>query len=88
MERKRVFLQILQSGGCLAKVSIPTPKKFRIDPKMVDCVFIKYVQNSNAYRFLVHKSKILDIYPNSIIESRNTYFFENIILYKDVQSNI
>ncbi|KAK4400061.1 Retrovirus-related Pol polyprotein from transposon TNT 1-94 [Sesamum angolense] len=41
------------------------------------------MQISSAYRFLVHKSIILDIHENTIIESRNAVFFENIFPCKD-----
>ena len=71
--------------GCLAKVIVPAPKKVRIGPKTVDCVFIGYAQNSSAYRFLVQKSEIIDIHENTIIESRNAYFFENVFPYKEVR---
>ncbi|CAL5410917.1 unnamed protein product [Camellia sinensis] len=64
--------------GCLAKVAIPTPKQVRIGPKSVDCIFIGYAHNSSAYRFLVHKSEIPDIHRNTIMESRNACFFEDI----------
>ena len=33
-------------------------------------------------RFLVHKSKILDIHVNMIIETRDIVFFEDIFPYK------
>ena len=42
-------------GGVLLKVTIPTLKKLMIGPKMIDCIFIGYAQNSSAYRFLVQK---------------------------------
>ena len=45
----------LKVWGCLAKVAVPPPKKVTIGPKTVDCIFIGYAHNSNAYRFLVHK---------------------------------
>ena len=48
----------------------------------MDCIFIGYVLNSSAYRFLVHKSEILDIHVNMIIESRDAVFFEDIFPYK------
>ena len=68
----------LKVWGCLAKVLIPTPKKMKIGPKTVDCIFIGYAQNSNAYRFLVYESKNPDIHKNTIMESRNASFFEHI----------
>ena len=68
--------------GCLAKVQVPKPKRVKIGPKMVDCVFIGYVTNSKAYRFLVHKSENPELHINTIIESDNAEFFETIYPYK------
>ena len=68
--------------GCLAKVEVPVPKKTKIGPKTVDCVFIGYAQNSSAYWFLTYKSEIPDINVNTIIESRNAVFFEHVFPYK------
>ncbi|XP_073130800.1 uncharacterized protein [Henckelia pumila] len=62
---------------------IPKPKQVKIGPKTVDCIFIGYANNSSAYRFLVHKSVIPDIHENTIIESRNAAFFENIFPSKE-----
>jgi len=42
------------------------------------CVFIRYILNRSAYRFLVDKSEIPDIHINMIIESRDVVFFEDI----------
>jgi len=47
----------------------------------MDFVFIGYVLNSSAYRFLVHKSEMPDIHVNMIIESRDV-FFKDIFPYK------
>ena len=66
--------------GCLAEVAVPTPKRVRIGPKIVDCIFIGYAQNSSAYRFLVHKSDISDIHKNTIMESRSASLFEDVFL--------
>lgn len=68
----------LRVWGCLAKVVVPTPKKVRIGPKTIDCVFIGYARNNNAYRFLVYDSKIPNIHKNTIMESRNASFFEEV----------
>ena len=64
------------------KSVVPTPKKMKIGPKMVDCIFIGYAHNSNAYRFLVHESRNSDIHKNTIIESKNSSFFENVFSCK------
>ena len=77
MGRKPSY-QYLRVWGCLAKVAVPTPKTQKIGPKSVDCIFIGYAKNSNAYRFIVHESKNPDIQKNSVMESRNVSFFENI----------
>ena len=68
----------LQVWGCLAKVEIPPPKKVKIGPKTIDCIFIGYAHNSAAYRFLVHESNISDIHKNTIMELRNASFFEDV----------
>ncbi|GKA66475.1 ty1-copia retrotransposon protein [Tanacetum coccineum] len=78
-EKTLFYPSILKSVGCLAKVAcaiIQGPKK--IGPKSVDCIFIGYAKKSTAYRFIVHESKNPDIQKNTIMESRNASFFENI----------
>ena len=66
--------------GCLAKIAVPTPKQMKLEPKTVDCIFIGYAGYSSAYQFLIHKSEVFDIHENTIIKSRNAYFFEDIFL--------
>jgi len=73
---------------CLTKIAISDPKKFEIKLKTVCCVFIGYTyNNSNTYRFLIHKSSIEDIYPNTIMKSRNATFFEDLFPWKEAQEN-
>ena len=50
--------------------------------KTVDCIFIGYAYNSNAYRFLVYEFENPDIHKNTIMESRNASFFENVFSCK------
>ena len=66
-------------------MAIPTPKRIKIGSKSVDCVFIGYAHNSSAYQFLIHKSDIPDMNANTIIESRNAVFFQEIFPYKSTQ---
>ena len=73
----------LKVWGCLAKVMVPIPKRIKIGPKTIDYIFIGYAIKSSAYRFLVHKFDIPDIHVNTIIESRNASFFENIFPSKN-----
>ena len=63
--------------GCLAKVLAPLLKKTKLETKTMDCVFIGYILNSSAYRFLVYKLEIFDIHVNMIIEFRDAVFFED-----------
>ncbi|GJV33867.1 retrovirus-related pol polyprotein from transposon TNT 1-94 [Tanacetum coccineum] len=88
MGRKPSY-QYLRVWGCLAKVAVPTPKAQKIGPKSVDCIFIGYAKKSTAYRFIVHESKNPDIQKNTIMESRNASFFENIFpcLSKETRSS-
>ncbi|KAB2625427.1 DNA polymerase zeta catalytic subunit-like [Pyrus ussuriensis x Pyrus communis] len=75
--------EIWKVWGCLAKVQVPLPKRQKLGPKTVDCIFIGHAYNSSAYRFLVHKSEIADIHINTILESAEVEFFEEIFPYKD-----
>ncbi|OMO62209.1 Zinc finger, CCHC-type [Corchorus capsularis] len=79
---RRPSYKYLRVWWCLAKVAVPLPKKTKIGPKTVDCVFIGYAHNSSAYRFLVYNSKISDIHKNTIMETRNASFFEDVFPYK------
>ena len=72
--------------GCLAKVNVPINKKRKLGPKTVDCVFLGYAHRSIAYRFLVVKSFVLDVYVDTILESRDAIFFENVFPMKDMRS--
>ena len=62
----------------MAEVNIPAPKKRKLGPKTVDCVFLGYAQNSTAYRFLVVKSDSPDVSVYTIMESRDASFFEEV----------
>ena len=75
-------LKYFKVWGCLAKVQVPIPKRVKIGPKTVDCVFIGYATNSKACRFLVHKSEHPDIHDNTVMESDSAEFFEHIYPYK------
>ena len=75
-------LTYLKVWGCLAKVKVPSFKTNKIGLKTVDCMFVGYAMNSNAYRFLVINSDISDIAPNTILEARDAVFFENCFPYQ------
>ncbi|KAJ0103510.1 hypothetical protein Patl1_06354 [Pistacia atlantica] len=71
-------LKYFKVSGCFAKVLTPEPKRKRLGPRTVDCMFVGYAQNSAAYRFMVIKQEVGLYDANTIIESKNAYFFENI----------
>ncbi|CAI9781896.1 unnamed protein product [Fraxinus pennsylvanica] len=73
----------LKVWGCLAKTSIPAPKRTKLGPKTVDCVFIGYALHSNACRFLVIDSKNILIEKNTIFETKDAEFFENKFPFKE-----
>ena len=50
-KRRKPELKYFKVWGCLAKVQVPKPKRVKIGPKTVDCIFIGYARNSSAYRF-------------------------------------
>ena len=50
----------------------------KIRPKTIDCIFIGYAHNNAVYRFLIHELNIPDIQKNTIMESRNASFFEDV----------
>ena len=70
----------LKVWGCLAKALYPKPKKRKLGLKTFDAMFIGYVENSAAYKFLVTKSENSLVDVNTIIETKNADFFENIFL--------
>lgn len=61
---------------------MPVPKRTKLGPKTVDCVFIGYAKNSNAYRFLVIDSKNQYMDKNTIFESRDAEFYEDKFPFK------
>lgn len=83
---RKPSLSYLRTWGCLAKVNVPINKKRKLGPKTVDCIFLGYAHHSIAYRFLVVKSEVPDVHVNSLMESRDVTFFENIFPMKDLHS--
>jgi hypothetical protein len=73
--------------GCLEKIAIPDPKKFKIWHVIVNCVFIGYAYNSSAYQFLIYKLSIENTHSNTIMESKSAIFFENVFPFEELQEN-
>jgi hypothetical protein len=81
--RRKPSLSYLCTWGCMAKVNVAINKKRKLVPRTMDCVFLGYASCSLAYRFLVVKSEVPDVYVDTIMESRDTTFFEHIFPMKD-----
>jgi hypothetical protein len=79
-------LSYLRTWGCLAKVNVSINKRRKLGPKIVDCIFLGYVHHSIAYRFLVIKPEVPDVYVDTFLESRDITFFENIFPMKNSHS--
>ena len=45
---RKLNMKYFKVWGCLSKIQVPIPKRVKIGPKTVDCVFIGYVTNSKA----------------------------------------
>ena len=73
--------------GCLAKALLLESKKIKLGPKTFDATFIGYAWNGVAYRFLVIKLENGLVEVNSIIETKNDDFFENIFPWKNMANN-
>ena len=61
------------------------PKRRKIGSKTYECMFIGYSSNSTTYRFFVLKSDVLEY--NTIIETKNTEYFEHIFPLSEKISN-
>jgi hypothetical protein len=62
---------------------MPINKKHKLDPKIVDYVFLGYAHHSIGYRFLVIKSEISDVHDDIFLESCDVTLFENIFSMKN-----
>ncbi|KAL0393078.1 UNVERIFIED_CONTAM: hypothetical protein Sradi_2530600 [Sesamum radiatum] len=75
-------LKYFRVWGYLAKVLVPKHKRKKLGPKIVDVVFLGYVETSYAFRFLVIKLEILSIKVNTIVEFRDVVFLEDLYSMK------
>ena len=87
MGEEKVKTLLSTNMGCLAKVNVPIPKKRKLGPKTVDCVFLGYAFHSIGYRFLVVKSEVPDMHAGTIMESNDATFFEDIFPMKDMATS-
>ncbi|KAJ9535862.1 hypothetical protein OSB04_un000976 [Centaurea solstitialis] len=69
-KERKPNLSYLRVWGCLAYYKAPDPKKTKLGPRALKSVFLRYAENSKAYR-------LLDLDSNVIVESRDIDFFES-----------
>jgi hypothetical protein len=65
-------------GVVWQKSIIPAPKKGKLVPKTIDCVFLGYAHNNTTYKFLVVKFDTPDVSINTIMESHGCFTFEDV----------
>jgi hypothetical protein len=85
IERKS-SLSYLYTWGCLTKVNMPINKKHKLGPKTMNCIFLAYAHHIIAYRFLVIKSEVSDVYVDTFLESHDVTFFDNIFPMKNLHN--
>ena len=66
---------------------MPIPKKRKLGPNTVDCVFLGYAFHSIGYRFLVVKSEVPAMHVGAIMESNDGTFFEDVFPMKDMATS-
>jgi len=87
-KKREHFLKHFKMWECLVKVNISLNKKRKIGIKIFNCVFISYSLNITTYRFLIFNYYMSEISNNTIMESRDAIFFENVFPSKDKWSII
>nr|GFA52490.1 zinc finger, CCHC-type [Tanacetum cinerariifolium] len=75
--KRKPNLNYLRVWGCRAVVRLPDLKLKDLSERGIKCIFVGYVEHSKAFRFYVIKPNDL-VSINSIIESRDAVFDENI----------
>ena len=73
--KRKPNLTHLKVWGCRAVVKLTEPKRKTLGEKGIDCIFIGYAQNSNAYRFYVLEHNDF-VSIHTVIESRDAIFDE------------
>jgi hypothetical protein len=84
---RKPSLLYLRTWGCMGKINVPINKKRKLGPRTVDCIFLGYASCSIAYKLLVVKSEVSDVYVDTIMESRDATFFEHMFPMKDIHRN-
>lgn len=74
-------LPYLRTLGYLAKVKQPINKKLKLEPKVVDYVFLGYNFNM-GYIFLIKKSRVHDMNVGIVIGSKDATFFKSELYIK------
>ncbi|GKF34778.1 hypothetical protein Tco_0107978 [Tanacetum coccineum] len=69
--------ELSQGLGCRTVVKLPNPKLKTLGERGIECIFVGYAEHSKAFRFyVIEPNESVSI--NSIIESRDAIFDENI----------
>ncbi|GKF77777.1 zinc finger, CCHC-type containing protein [Tanacetum coccineum] len=73
--KKKPNLYYLRVWGCRAVIRLPDPKLVTLSERGIECIFVRYAENSKAFRFYVIEPNE-SVAVNSIFESRDAIFNE------------
>ncbi|GKC45529.1 zinc finger, CCHC-type containing protein [Tanacetum coccineum] len=76
--KRKPNLNYLMVWGCRAVVRLLDPKLKTLGERGIECIFVGYAEHSKAFRFYVIEPND-SVSINSIIESRDAIFDENIL---------
>ncbi|GJT17437.1 zinc finger, CCHC-type containing protein [Tanacetum coccineum] len=78
LTKRKLNLNYIRVWACRAVVRLPNPKLKTLGERGIECIFVRYVEHSKAFRFYVIEPND-SVLINSIIESRDAIFDENIL---------
>jgi hypothetical protein len=83
---RKSSLSYLCTWGCLTNVNVSINKKRKLRLKNVDCIFLGYAHHNIAYRSLVIKLEVPNVFVDTFLQSHDVTFFENIFPINNLDS--
>ena len=81
-EKENHIWNILNCGGALQMLTFLLIRKEKLNKKLL-IVFVGYSLHNTTYRFLIINSEVSEISKNTIMESSDVTFFENVFPLKN-----
>ena len=82
MKSRRALYKYLKVWGCHENIAIFDLKKVKIRHKTMDYIYLLGMHIIVVHINFYTQLSIEDIHPNTIMESRNATFFEDVFLWK------